>query len=181
MATLRRAVGDIQRRPRDWGPARHFRRSQTGATGADLPDLGLAPCRAAWPSCAAGGFHTWRRSSDDRSAWYHLWTARGGTRTRTTFTGHRILSPERLPFRHPGIRTSIGIEPVDDRTGTPENVHPNNGRFFASIATSPRLQSPFSGSPALRPRLHRRAASWSEPFIIPGRPRTFVAVRLIIS
>ena len=29
--------------------------------------------------------------------------AGGGTRTRTCFKAERILSPSRLPFRHPGI------------------------------------------------------------------------------
>lgn len=29
--------------------------------------------------------------------------AGGGTRTRTRFEAERILSPSRLPFRHPGI------------------------------------------------------------------------------
>jgi hypothetical protein len=28
----------------------------------------------------------------------------GGTRTRTTLSGQRILSPLRLPFRHIGLR-----------------------------------------------------------------------------
>jgi hypothetical protein len=29
-------------------------------------------------------------------------SARGGSRTRTAAVGQRILSPPRLPFRHPG-------------------------------------------------------------------------------
>ena len=36
--------------------------------------------------------------------------ARGGTRTRTTENGHRILSPERLPFRHPGENVPLSLE-----------------------------------------------------------------------
>ncbi len=38
--------------------------------------------------------------------------ARGGTRTRTTENGHRILSPERLPFRHPGEEVSLSLETI---------------------------------------------------------------------
>ena len=35
--------------------------------------------------------------------WFSQFGAGGGTRTRTTFYGPRILSPVRLPFRHTGI------------------------------------------------------------------------------
>jgi hypothetical protein len=49
--------------------------------------------------------------------------ADGGTRTRTTLSGQRILSPLRLPFRHIGLRadpqsTQFGPLRKPDR-GTP--------------------------------------------------------------
>src|SRR5262245_55760702 len=46
--------------------------------------------------------------------------AGGGTRTRTTFYGPRILSPVRLPFRHTGTsRRAVG--PLDFRRPRPDS------------------------------------------------------------
>ena len=40
----------------------------------------------------------------------------GGSRTRTDITVQRILSPQRLPFRHrPAQRVSLGEERVDKK------------------------------------------------------------------
>jgi hypothetical protein len=36
----------------------------------------------------------------------------GGTRTRTTLSGQRILSPLRLPFRHIGYILQLPISPI---------------------------------------------------------------------
>lgn len=41
----------------------------------------------------------------------------GGSRTRTDITVQRILSPQRLPFRHrPTQRVSLGEEQVDKKS-----------------------------------------------------------------
>ena len=58
----------------------------------------------------------------------------GGTRTRTTLSGQRILSPLRLPFRHIGVRSQPSVRA---RNFT---VYAQDGQsivFCNAVATSP--------------------------------------------
>ena len=66
----------------------------------------------------------------------------GGTRTRTTLSGQRILSPLRLPFRHIGVRQQASVPRA-------AFLQAQNGYFqkqsLVSVtvpATSPRLVWP---------------------------------------
>src|SRR6266852_5517961 len=82
------------------------------------------------------------------------WSARGGSRTHTSSTGQGILSPQRLPFRHPGpaVRFTLARTPTMESRTVTGIVTGGHGAKHTLQDCLGQFQKPFSCS-SRRPSL----------------------------
>src|SRR5712692_4171845 len=79
-----------------------------------VPDEVWCSVRVAYPQSSLRTRETHESVHKDTT-----WSARGGSRTHTSSTGQGILSPQRLPFRHPGpVAVNLSQQGSYCNTGT---------------------------------------------------------------